>query len=173
MSVLVPKTAGRRGLISAELIDIIAGHVLAGAFLGVAAEASGISARTLFAWLEIGREVEDELRPADGFELHVELVGRLRAAHANARMTAETKVHDEDPLAWLRFGPGRERPDAPGWTSPARDVRPDSASALDQLLARALASLGLGDPGAGESVAVPSTAIGGESLAHGEGSDHG
>ena len=35
---------------------------------------------------------------------------------AEARAAAEVEVRRDNPLAWLRYGPGRERPEESGWT---------------------------------------------------------
>ena len=42
----------------------------------------------------------------------------LKAA-AQARVRAEVQVRKVSPLAWLRYGPGRDRPGEPGWTERA------------------------------------------------------
>ena len=40
----------------------------------------------------------------------------VREARAQARVAAETEVRRDNPLAWLRYGPGRDRAGEPGWT---------------------------------------------------------
>ena len=40
----------------------------------------------------------------------------VRQARAQSRVAAEAEVRRDNPLAWLRFGPGRQRPGEPGWT---------------------------------------------------------
>lgn len=47
------------------------------------------------------------------------LVQEVRRAKGKARATAETYVYADDPYRWLRSGPGRSRPDRPGWTEEA------------------------------------------------------
>ena len=32
----------------------------------------------------------------------------------------------DHPVTWLRYGPGRDRPDAPGWTDQRQLTGPDS-----------------------------------------------
>ena len=65
-------------------------------------------------------------------------------AHAQARLRAEAAVLRKVPLAWLRFGPGRDRgPDAPGWTRAVGDAPMEVRSAAEVLLTQALAQLGL------------------------------
>jgi hypothetical protein len=41
-------------------------------------------------------------------------------AHAQARLGAEARAMTKDPLAWLKCGPGKDAPEAPGWTNPPR-----------------------------------------------------
>jgi hypothetical protein len=43
-------------------------------------------------------------------------------AQAEARATAEIQVYRENPLAWLGYGPGRSKPEVPGWTDRQCDV---------------------------------------------------
>jgi hypothetical protein len=52
-------------------------------------------------------------------------------ARAQARLKAEVELRSESPRDWLRLGPGREQPDRPGWTSPARhQARPKRTESL-------------------------------------------
>lgn len=39
----------------------------------------------------------------------------VEAAGAQSRVRQETTIAKTDPVRWARYGPGRERPDAPGW----------------------------------------------------------
>jgi hypothetical protein len=45
------------------------------------------------------------------------LVLALREAAAQGRLAKEMEVVRDKPLDWLRYGPGRETADTPGWTS--------------------------------------------------------
>jgi hypothetical protein len=92
---------------SEDLADRIVNAVRAGAFLWIAAEAAGISERTLYQWLRLQRE------PYLSFQRE------LGAASAQARLYAETWVYHNRPLAWLTLGPGRTKPGQDGWTDPA------------------------------------------------------
>jgi hypothetical protein len=47
---------------------------------------------------------------------HANFYREVTRARARARFAAETEVKKENPLAWLRYGPGRERPGEEGWT---------------------------------------------------------
>jgi len=144
----MPSRVGRRPLLTRPLIREVAKAVQRGAFLHVAAEASGIGRRTLFTWLERGRDLE--AAGEDGGELteqellYVKLLHEITVAHAQARLKAEAAVLQKVPLAWLRFGPGRDRgPDAPGWTRAVSDVPIEVRSAAEVLLTQALTQLGL------------------------------
>jgi hypothetical protein len=45
-------------------------------------------------------------------------------AAATARVFAETKVFESNPLAWLKHGPGKETPERSGWTTSAKPYAP-------------------------------------------------
>ncbi|HZO29170.1 MAG TPA: hypothetical protein VFH48_24615, partial [Chloroflexota bacterium] len=76
--------------------------------------------------------------------LYVELLHEVTVAHARARLKAEATVLQKVPLAWLRFGPGRDRgTDAPGWTRAVGDAPVEVRSAAEVLLTQALTQLGL------------------------------
>jgi hypothetical protein len=118
----------------------ILGYIRAGGFAHVAAEVAGVPQETFAAWLERGS------RPG-AREPYRSFVPRVREALAQARLRAEIAVMDKTPLHWLRYGPGRETTDAPGWTgtvkpmaaAPERDenvlTAPDWAEAWELLLA--------------------------------------
>jgi len=108
-----------------------------------------VSRRTLFAWLERGRDpgtAAERGAELDERELlFVEFLHGVRVAHARARLRAEGSVFEDNPLAWLRFGPGRDQgPEAPGWTRAVGEVRPEVRTVAEALLAQALEQLGLG-----------------------------
>lgn len=159
-----PAQLGRRRLLDRALIRTISETVRKGAFLHVAAEAAGVSRRTLFGWLERGRELDregEDGRDLDERELLlVELLHAVSVAHAEARLKAEAKVLKANPLAWLRFGPGRDRgPEDPGWTRAVGEVPVEVKSAAEELLTEALRQLGLGE---GAAVGTVVTVHGGE-----------
>jgi hypothetical protein len=109
---------GRRSLLSPAVRTALIEAIEGGAFDWVAAEAAGISRRTFYDWMKRGEA---------GEEPFAELVGVLRRARATARVGAERTVRLRDPLAWLRLGPGRERPEEPGWTLPPKPAAPGGA----------------------------------------------
>ncbi len=105
---------GRPTRYSPETHRAIVAAVRAGSFDWIAAEASGISKATLKRWMRLGETTRRE--PYRTFATDV------RQARAQARLSAELEVRRNEPFAWLRFGPGRERPDEPGWTE-TREVK--------------------------------------------------
>ena len=100
--------AGRRRKLTPELQRQILSFVRAGSYDWIAAEAAGISKSTFYRWMRQG----EQARGGIYFDFHEE----VRQAKAQSRVAAETEVRRDNPLAWLRYGPGRQRPGEPGWT---------------------------------------------------------
>ena len=100
--------AGRHTKLTPEVHQQIVAFIRAGAYDWVAAEAAGIGKSTFYRWLERGA--------ARAAEPHRTFLVDVRQARAQSRVAAETEVRRDQPLAWLRYAPGRERPGAPGWT---------------------------------------------------------
>lgn len=82
-----------------EIIDAIVERIAVGVFPYVAAASIGIPKSTYYDWLARGRK---------GHKPFSELSDKVRRAQAQARVVAELRVYRENPLAWLRLGPGRE-----------------------------------------------------------------
>jgi hypothetical protein len=102
------RTTGRRPMIYDQSIRTqVVSSLRLGAYLWVAAAAAGITERTLSYWMQKGR---------DGIEPYVQFFQEVEGAMGYARLSAETRVHRDDPKFWLRVGPGKERPGRPGWT---------------------------------------------------------
>jgi len=99
---------GRPCLLTPERHKAIVAAIRAGAYDWVAAEANCIDRETFKAWMRRGER--ERVEPYLSFSADV------RAARAQARTTAEIEVRRDQPFNWLRFGPGRERDEAPGWT---------------------------------------------------------
>lgn len=98
----------RPTLLTPERHKGIVAAIRAGAFDWIAAEANGIDRETFKLWMRNGARSESE--PYLSFVLDV------RAARAQARLSAEIEVRRDQPFNWLRFGPGREREGEAGWT---------------------------------------------------------
>jgi hypothetical protein len=100
----------------------IFGFVRAGGFPQVSAQAAGIGPNVLTAWLRQGR------RP-DAREPYRSFACGFDQAVAMSRLKAEIEVREKDPRFWLKHGPGRERPLAPGWTNPVKALASHEAHA--------------------------------------------
>ena len=99
--------AGRKTKLTDELQQQVVSYIRAGAYDWVAAQATGIRKATFYRWMQAG---ERGRQPYAGF------FAAVREARAVARVAAEMEVKRDNPLAWLRYGPGRAKPGEPGWT---------------------------------------------------------
>jgi hypothetical protein len=84
--------------------------IRAGGYAHVAAEAWGIPARVLDAWLLRG-ENQGAREPYRSF------ADEFRAALSQSRLQAEIQVYQASPRIWLQHGPGRETAARPGWSA--------------------------------------------------------
>ena len=123
--------AGRRTKLTPEVQAGICAMIRAGAFDWVAAEANGIGQSTFYDWLRWGE---------GGRKLYAEFSAEVKQAHAQARTTAELEVKRQNPLAWLRLGPGRDRRGMPGWTDQVQVTGDDSGEHQSNVLADILAA---------------------------------
>jgi hypothetical protein len=83
---------------------LICSFLRSGSYPFVAAEAAGIPRERFIYWMNNRKPFREA----------------VLAAMAEARLTAESKVFATNPLAWLKHGPGKETPEAAGWTNPSR-----------------------------------------------------
>jgi hypothetical protein len=118
-------TATRHRL-TPELQQAICGFILSGGYPHVAAEAAGLPREVFDCWLRRGAGA----RPSRKYRLFREAI---LSAQAQARLAAESRVMDGNPLAWLKHGPGRDTPDQPGWSNPPRAM-PVASEAVSLLL---------------------------------------
>jgi hypothetical protein len=107
--------AGRRTLYSPETHRAIVAGIRAGGYDWVAAQAAGVSRSTFRRWMRLG-----ERKAA--VEPYRTLAHDVHQARSQARLSAEIEVRKEQPFNWLRFGPGREREEEPGWTE-SREIK--------------------------------------------------
>ena len=107
----------RKTRLTREVIDAIVHRIGNGSFPYVAAQSVGIPKSTFYAWMQKGE---------NGRGVYRELWDKVRTAAAEARTDAEARVFEDNPFAWLRYGPGRERPDEPGWTESPKTVQVES-----------------------------------------------
>ncbi len=114
---------GRPSLLTPERHKAIVAAIRAGAFDWIAAEANGIDRETFKSWMRKGIRTKREP--------YLSFVKDVRAARAQARLSAEIEVRKEQPFAWLRFGPGREREGEAGWTESTEVKHSGSIGVLD------------------------------------------
>ena len=94
-----------------EVYQRMLATIRAGAFACVAAQIAGIAPETFSRWLDRGRR--ERRGPFRRFRQDVQ------QAIALARADAEIQVCRDNPVVWLRLGPGRSRDGLPGWTDRA------------------------------------------------------
>jgi hypothetical protein len=84
---------------SPQVVDSMCALILQGCFPWVAASAVGI-----------GRQALKHLQETNEDVMHA-----IETSHGTARASAEMRVYASNPEFWLQKGPGKQRPDAPGW----------------------------------------------------------
>jgi hypothetical protein len=119
----------RRHRLTPAVQTTICRYVLSGGYPHVAAEAAGVPREVFDRWLRLARA----RRPKRKYRLFYEAVTQ---AHAQVRLAAEVKALAKDPLAWLKCGPGKDAPDAPGWTNPPRAQAAAAGEAVNLLVHR-------------------------------------
>jgi len=119
----------RRYQLTPELQTTICGYILSGGYPHVAAEATGIPREVFDGWMRRARA----RAPTKKYRLFYEAIVQARG---QVRLAAEAKALTKDPLAWLKCGPGKETPDAPGWTNPPRAQVDGDPEAVNLLLRR-------------------------------------
>jgi hypothetical protein len=98
---------------------IIAG-IRAGGFPQVAAEAAGVPREVFDKWLRFGSQRKSG--PYKAFRM------KVMQAQAQARLKAEIDVREKRPLQWLQGGPGKEKPNDPGWSATVKPLLQDNRS---------------------------------------------
>ena len=95
--------------------------IRAGAFNWVAAQSAGVAPTTFYRWMDEGEQADS----GPSREFH----DTVCEARASARVTAEQRVFEDNPLAWLRYGPGRERDGESGWTESVKNALSNQSEA--------------------------------------------
>src|SRR5207248_1232496 len=100
----------------------------------VAASAAGIPDFVFEEWLRLG---DPTGRPSSWHvhKLYTPFWVGVRQAQAQARLVAEMAALKDDPLGWLRYGPGKDRPDSAGWSTPVRQLTFQDNRSVNLLLA--------------------------------------
>jgi hypothetical protein len=109
-----------------ELARGILAGIRAGGFPHVAAAAYGVELALWERWLRRGRRKHAR-------EPYRSFVRKVEEAQGQARLRAEIAVLEKDIRAWLKHGPGRDRPGRPGWAAVVRPVPPPSKQTVDWL----------------------------------------
>jgi hypothetical protein len=98
-----------RPRITPEIERLVVATIRNGGYPHIAAAAAGIPRPVFERWLERGQ--------ASAAPPYRQFWERVQQARAHARLSAEMEVRKKDVKFWLRYGPGKDRADAPGWTS--------------------------------------------------------
>jgi hypothetical protein len=117
------KRPGRSKLfvLTPEALQQITSFVRVGGHPHVAAEAAGIPKEIFDAWMRPGCPV----RRPKGSKANPEylvLWRQVMQARGQARLRAEIQALNDEPLSWLKFGPGKETPERPGWSGMPRPI---------------------------------------------------
>jgi hypothetical protein len=116
-----------------DIARTVCSFIRAGVFDHVAAEAAGISPRTLRDWVARG----EGTHPTRSCTPKLRRFARdVRTAKAEVRAGAEARVYREQPKHWLAWA-ARSRPERQGWTDPDRvpDVEPGSENTVEERMA--------------------------------------
>lgn len=108
----MPKGKTRHEL-TPEIHKRICALIRQGAYPHVAAETCFIPRDVFEKWMDVGCPV-GKTRKKNGY---TQFWLDVTQAAAHARYLAEAAALKDDPLAWLKHGPGKDRPDNPGWSS--------------------------------------------------------
>jgi hypothetical protein len=134
-----PGGRGRPTLLNDQVTRIICENIRRGAFTWVACQAVGISTDAYNLWVRRG---------IVGEQPYKDFVDAIEQAHAEARVAAEQSVYAANPLAWLKMGPGRDRPGRPGWSDrPIPEAAPGSDAPVRVTLNLGERTPGSLDPG--------------------------
>jgi hypothetical protein len=108
-------------------LQTITAYVRAGGFLHIAAEAAGVPSSLFDEWMRRGGSAR--ARP-----VYREFFLAVTQAAAQARLGAEVAALKDKPLDWLKYGPGKETKDRPGWTTTVKPFPAGDDTAVDLLL---------------------------------------
>jgi hypothetical protein len=116
-----------------NFVPTVCAFIRAGAFPHAAAEAAGVPRDEFEKWLGYGTPN----RRKKGWRPHKTFTPLWRAvmeAKAQARIRAEMKTFEEDPGRWLTQGPGKDKPNDPGWSRVVRPVVNETNAQVNVLL---------------------------------------
>src|SRR5262249_24941643 len=104
-------------------------YIRAGGFPHVAAVAAGVPREVFEAWMVMGGR-----QPARSNGPYIAFRKAVEQAMAQARLTAEIEVFKQDPVTWLKSGPGEETGTDPGWTAQTKPVVREGNRTINVLL---------------------------------------
>lgn len=107
-----------------ELENQILASIRMGGYPHVAAAAWGVPEWLWDQWMQWGAK-RNPRQPYKNFHQKVE------QAKAQARLKAEMAAMENDPRFWLKNGPGKERPDSPGWAAMVRPILTSSSQTIN------------------------------------------
>jgi hypothetical protein len=122
-----------RAELTSEITAKITAFIRAGGFPHVAAEAAGVPRETFEKWLFIGNPTGRK-KGWKPHKLYTPFWLAIMEAKATARLTAEIQALKNDPVAWLKSGPGKDQPNNPGWSSVTRPVVNETNQQINVLL---------------------------------------
>lgn len=116
-----------------ELKSTVCAFIVAGAFPHVACEAAGVPWEVFERWLTIGSPINRK-RGWKPHKSYTPLWCAVMQAKAQARLRAEMAALSDDPVAWLKSGPGKDKPNNPGWSSTIRPQLRENNTQVNVLL---------------------------------------
>jgi hypothetical protein len=102
-----------RGQLTQQKFDKLISLLRVGVYLHIACRSVGISDTTFYNWSAAGKAIYETDETSTDWRVTFYLA--TMQAQAEARAGAEALVYAENPLAWLKAGPGRDKPGDPGW----------------------------------------------------------
>jgi hypothetical protein len=120
---------GRRFCLTPEVEHLILSYIRSGGYPWVAAESAGIPRQVFRQWLRQGSKPQARL-------IYRRFRTSVIQARAQARLGAELETRKRDPRFWLTHGPGREKPNVPGWTNPAPGRGPSKKGRSRRILTK-------------------------------------
>ncbi len=96
----IPQIGGVDKALTVMRTDAICARIAQGAYPWVAAVAEGVQKSVFYMWMS------EDTRKGDPYKT---FRARINSAMAEARSSAETRIHANNPALWLTKGPGRER----------------------------------------------------------------
>jgi len=129
------RAGGKQGLfeLTPEREKQLVAFVRAGGHPHVAAEAVGIPKEVFDQWMQLGKPT-GRGKNTKPHPKYTKLWQAVMVARGQAQLRAEIKALDDEPLQWLKFGPGKETQERPGWSGLPRPVVREDNTTVNVLL---------------------------------------